>query len=422
MLITLDDTRVTYNGNNFVTIFNSLREQGETMDFGLIAVTVESEQPITFAASHSISTARAMYKEQDIITSQSGESITFNLTLCPVLDPLGSRLPQAWTNEMWTLLYTILDTRDYKPLIFGNMTPYSFAESASDPAYVANASDYVSRPYYNCIPLVGSASDLKMFENSQGYVTVPFVCDAPHMWIDVQKTYSRRQGTSALPWYFPSYCNIKDYYGLPAIYPIITISDFQLSNQSGQVEHTYITFQDKQVIDEDNEGWFCLYDVPVDEGTTLYIDNYNKSIYGFNDYTAVVIDPNEHPNPHTEGWYEKSGASYELTTDTSVVENKTYYEQVPHQIDDNYFKYFKNGIIRFLSFTETNQGQLILRPCNDLVGGEQIYHKTLISHYATSYYTIKFFYSCPYMGGNIEADPAAPGNGSVMLHTNEEGS
>lgn len=436
MLITLDDIRVTYNTEyiwdtdnqkwiitgDFTKIFNSLREQGETFDFGLIAVSVESEQSITFATSHNINTSQAMYRTQNVITSQSAEPITFNLTLCPVLDPLGSRIPQPWTNEMWTLLYKTLDTRDYKPLIFGDPM-FLDLDTLTETNHVTGVGDKVSRPYYNCIPLVGSVSELKMFENSQGYVTIPFTCDAPHMWIDVQKTYHRGEGVeTSQPWYLPSYCNVKDYSGLPTIYPTIIISDFQLNTASGDTEHTFISLQDREAI-ENNEGWFCLYDVPVDEGTTLYIDGYNKTIYGTNNYTAVTPDGTE--NPSEEGWYEKTLGKYTLSADTTVNTSKTYYEEKLSLIDENYYKYFKNGIIRFLSFVEmetvNGQSRPAFRPYGNITGGEQIYHKTLISHYSSSYYTIKFFYSCPYMGGNVEADSVTPGNGSVMLHTNEEG-
>ena len=375
MLITLDDTRVTYNGNNFVTMFNSLREQGETLDFGLIAVTVESEQSIIFAASHNINTARAMYKEQDIITSQSGESITFNLTLCPVLDPLGSRLPQAWTNEIWTLLYTILDTRDYKPLIFGDATSWSL-DNLSEANHVTGVGDHVSRPYYNCVPLVGSVSDLKMFENSQGYVTIPFICDAPHMWIDVQKTYSRQDSQQqASGWYFPNYSNVKDYSGQAQVYPIIKVYDFISSAFSGDNPVGYVSFANAETI-EGEVPWFRMTDFVADDTLEeIVIDNYNKQIYGFNqDGNNIVLN------------------------------------------DTNYIACLK-PVKRFFSLPQEPTRHL-----GELTGGRQVWHRTYVCNGTSSLYKIQFFYSCPYMGGNIETDPITPGNESVMLHTNEEGS
>jgi len=49
-------------------------------------------------------------------------------------------------------------------------------------------------------------------------------------------------------------------------------------------------------------------------------------------YHKEEIPPDEieaGTNPHTKGWYEKTGDTYILTEDTSPVEGKTYYEQRP---------------------------------------------------------------------------------------------
>lgn len=45
-------------------------------------------------------------------------------------------------------------------------------------------------------------------------------------------------------------------------------------------------------------------------------------------YTYVEVTPQGTEDPSEEGWYELSGTEYVLTTDTEVVEGKTYYERV----------------------------------------------------------------------------------------------
>lgn len=44
--------------------------------------------------------------------------------------------------------------------------------------------------------------------------------------------------------------------------------------------------------------------------------------------TYETVTPTEGANPKTSGWYEKDGSNYVLTTDETVGEQKTYYEQV----------------------------------------------------------------------------------------------
>lgn len=43
--------------------------------------------------------------------------------------------------------------------------------------------------------------------------------------------------------------------------------------------------------------------------------------------TYEAVTPTEGANPKTSGWYEKDGSNYVLTTDETVGEQKTYYEQ-----------------------------------------------------------------------------------------------
>lgn len=61
--------------------------------------------------------------------------------------------------------------------------------------------------------------------------------------------------------------------------------------------------------------------------TTAQLAAIEAVLYGTNagtEYTAVTPVGTE--NPSTEGWYELSGTSYVLSTDTTVDSSKTYYE------------------------------------------------------------------------------------------------
>lgn len=45
------------------------------------------------------------------------------------------------------------------------------------------------------------------------------------------------------------------------------------------------------------------------------------------EYTYTAVSPVGTENPHTEGWYVLNGDRYQLTNDTAVDTNKTYYER-----------------------------------------------------------------------------------------------
>lgn len=48
---------------------------------------------------------------------------------------------------------------------------------------------------------------------------------------------------------------------------------------------------------------------------------------GGSSYTYTAVTPSGNENPKTEGWYVISGNNYVLATDTTVDDNKTYYER-----------------------------------------------------------------------------------------------
>jgi hypothetical protein len=56
------------------------------------------------------------------------------------------------------------------------------------------------------------------------------------------------------------------------------------------------------------------------------MDNKVNLIYAAAAETYVAVTPETGDNPKTKGWYELSGSTYVLTTDTTVSAGKTYYE------------------------------------------------------------------------------------------------
>jgi hypothetical protein len=56
------------------------------------------------------------------------------------------------------------------------------------------------------------------------------------------------------------------------------------------------------------------------------LDNKQNHVYACAQETYVEVTPATGDNPKTKGWYELSGTTYVLTTDTSVQSGKTYYE------------------------------------------------------------------------------------------------
>lgn len=86
-------------------------------------------------------------------------------------------------------------------------------------------------------------------------------------------------------------------------------------NAKGGYSNTFWHFTDRPWVDmTENAVVFVLGSAPVVPPTPTP--------------TYVPVTPVGTENPSEEGWYEKSGDNYILTEDTSVVEGKTYYEQV----------------------------------------------------------------------------------------------
>ena len=66
-----------------------------------------------------------------------------------------------------------------------------------------------------------------------------------------------------------------------------------------------------------------IFDIDKSEVVSLYAmridDDVTHSLY-------LEVTPAGTENPSTEGWYEKTGSTYTLTADTTVISGKTYYE------------------------------------------------------------------------------------------------
>ena len=73
-------------------------------------------------------------------------------------------------------------------------------------------------------------------------------------------------------------------------------------------------------------------DETVIDGTVYYEASGN---------TYVEVDPISAANPYSEGWYEESGGTYTLSSDTSASDAKAYYERVGSGTDEDPYSYVK---------------------------------------------------------------------------------
>ena len=67
--------------------------------------------------------------------------------------------------------------------------------------------------------------------------------------------------------------------------------------------------------------------VSITDQTTMPMEFYVEDGDSSVTYTYTAVDPVGNENPKNEGWYVLYGDVYSKTTDTTVDENKTYYEQ-----------------------------------------------------------------------------------------------
>lgn len=225
----MQNCKVTFNGTDLTTLGLVNVELGKTV------------KPHIFAANKNIQTAKALYAKRNIITGFNREPITFNLTF----GGKSTTITESYCNT----LFKLFDVCEYKPLIFGTY-----------------ATDTV---YYNAMPMVGSASDLYLYMGSQGYVTIPFVCDAGNAWIDKTYTFVRDAETAGLAWAVNNPCNVKDKEGKYRVYPYIEIEVDEGTD--------YISFGLSTEITQTDEGWFTLDDISDDQ--TIVIDCANKQVF-----------------------------------------------------------------------------------------------------------------------------------------------
>lgn len=265
----MDNTKVTFNGVDLYKEFN------------LLNVSVGGKIKHQHAAKKNIITSRPLYKQRNTITGFNREPLTFNLTfgvgnLYEDIDENGNIAvvpPNSITEDYCTKLFKILDVDTYKPLRFGD-----------------------DEMYYNAIPYVGSVTELELFCNNQGYFTIPFVCDAGHGWVDVNKTFKREESTIAQVWNINNPCNVKDWTSKCRVYPymVLTIpktTDYFSIRLKMQAD---IEFDEGRITEEERTRltepyWFTLENLGKGkemeleklEGDTyqIIIDNENKQFF-----------------------------------------------------------------------------------------------------------------------------------------------
>lgn len=294
-MIAMDDVKVEFNGIDLTS-------------YGIWSVSVDGQKPHIFAGSKTITTARPIYNTRNVVTGINYEPLSFSLTLAPH--------DNEWTEQYVNEIYKLFDVRTYKPLRFGD-----------------------DEMYYNVLPYVGSVSEMMLFAQSQGYVTIPFVCDAGHGWIDREYYFERGHeiGQLSTPWYVENPCNVKTFDGSYRVKPYIVIDS--ISDYSPNPEHkAFISFGLASDIDGSlgDDGWFNLRDIPA---TTeqIIIDGANCQIY-------------------------------DTTNNLNLLE---------HIRDNDY------NVKIWFPYLEQ--------------GKNTIYHRTLVEQGMISNYNIHFYLTCPYM-------------------------
>ena len=246
-MIAMDDIKVEFNGIDLTS-------------YGIWSVSVDGQKPHIFAGSKTISTARPIYNTRNVVTGMNYEPLSFSLTLAPH--------DNEWTEQYVNEIYKLFDVRTYKPLRFGD-----------------------DEMYYNVLPYVGSTSEMMLFAQAKGYVTIPFVCDAGHGWIDREYHYERlHAGRDQAP-KITNPCNILTFDNTYKVYPYIVIDNIQTSDLSDDAKSTFVSFGLASEIDQypDNEPkqhWFNLYNFPVT--SEIHIDGANQQIYDITNNINVL--------------------------------------------------------------------------------------------------------------------------------------
>lgn len=248
----IDELNVTFNGIHLA-------------DYGFLSVTVDnSRSNHIFAPSKSVQMVKPIYRTRSIAVGQTAENLTFNLTF--------SLLDKDFTEKFCELMYQMLDVNTFKPLYFGN-------------------DDF----YYNAIPFVGSISELNFVTQHKGYITIPFLCDAPHGWIDRKYSFTRKRSNAAVRWEpFNGLGNVRNGDGEFRIYPYLDIYTIDGADAEGgdgtsaaqeTAKNRYISFclakgsgdGEETVASVTDDEWFSIQNVPPK--THIQIDGENMQFY-----------------------------------------------------------------------------------------------------------------------------------------------
>lgn len=331
-MIAMDDIHVEFNG---VDLYET---------FGLMSCSVDGQKPHIFAGSKSVATVSPMYKSAQTNIAMIGEPLSFSLTFALKED-------EEWTDELAIEVYKVFDVDTYKPLRFGG-----------------------EDMYYNCIPFVGSVSEMMLFAQNGGYITVSFQCDAPHGWIDKNYDFSRRSYSEAAhSWNIFNSTTVKGYEGDYRCWPYIIIDhlgeDENGDKIAGNEDGYFISFGlDSQIEGYDEQaamgqptigdrGWLNLYWLPLNT-VRVEIDTYNQQIYGITEYTEETV------------------IGGQTTTITK-------------QQEENFLPYMKS----------THDGKSLFYFPFLEEGENKIKHRAMQYHYdnGQSNYKIHFYLNCPYM-------------------------
>ena len=118
-------------------------------------------------------------------------------------------------------------------------------------------------------------------------------------------------------------------YNVKASAPTVETSTDEEEIEAAELSIEYSSSESAFVFDDDGKAVQYGYITRTEDNASLY-DTFRTNVILAvpTTYSYRIVTPQGTENPSEEGWYELVDGNYELSTDTSVVEGKTYYERI----------------------------------------------------------------------------------------------
>ena len=177
-----------------------------SQDMNLLNVQIDSgEWTHPLSNGKTITTAKSIYSNSNIITKITAEPLTFTLNFV-------NRDWSPFTSDRIAEIFSYFDVQDYAPISFSDNPKF----------------------YYNVIPLT-SATDINLHSNNTGYLTMEFLADSNCGYIDWEKEFTAENTGYLSERIINNTSNVLNCYGNYNVYPYITVNtlardDFFIGN------------------------------------------------------------------------------------------------------------------------------------------------------------------------------------------------